>query len=183
MFTNFSRECIEGITYLAIGVKSGALRKYSLNQAIRGVNIPDDRFLTSKEFIEIWNRLSTEDHLKYRDEKEFTINNLPENKYFRTCKVNSKQKVDTLLKNKMKIKFTTLFIDEHIVPVGIIVNKILNLEEITYDKVEEIINNNLYLARITKIENTLIPSNKERELSLVKNIELYKKLNIELTNI
>lgn len=152
---------------------------YLLGQIIRQYEVPEDHYYISVAAENKWNELSNENiwDFVYRDSITCT-SNIPVS--VKKYKNNEKTANETEVKKGDHFIFRDIFHDEHIVPIKIIIDNLLKLEEITYQNVENILDK-IYVCRILKFEDRKIKqkSNRPFDFELAKK-QIYEPLDIIL---
>lgn len=152
---------------------------YLLGQIIRQYNIPEDHYYISVAAEKKWNELSNKNIWDFVYRYSITCTSevpVSVKKY----KNNEKEPTKDVIKNGENFIFRDIFHDEHIIPVKVIVEKLIHLEELTYENVEKILDN-IYICRILKEEDRKIKekSNRPFDFEIVKN-QIYAKYDIVL---
>ena len=113
---------------------------YLLGQIIRQYNIPEDHYYISVAAENKWKELSNENiwDFVYRDSITCT-SEVPicVEKYKNNEKTATKAEI---IKGQNFI-FRDIFHDEHIIPIRIIIENLINLEELCYQSVEKVLSN------------------------------------------
>lgn len=158
--------------------------KYLLNQILRQWHTPNERWYISKKAKDLWDKLNVGkpiENYHYTD-KVICNNEIPvEVKIFK----GSSNHFDTatLKKGCHPFNFNSIFHEEHIVPISVIIEQLCNLNELNYKNVEEILNK-ISICRILKEEDKDLNANhskKNRPCDPIKVLnETYKKAGIEL---
>ena len=144
---------------------------YLLGQIIRSYYIECNHYYISKKSIELWKQISDEPIFKY---------------WYRDSVIMEKDdslSIHEYTGNSKKFKERTIkkgdvFHDEHIVPIKMIVDELLNLENPNYDSVIKILDK-IYICRILKDEDRSIATKYNRSTDFNKVIQNEYK-NIEL---
>lgn len=141
--------------------------KYLLRQIIRQINIPHTNMYVSEKALARWNKI-TNDNIKekcYNDRVKCKIDWLDRPKYIGASK--TFQTKETY--QGKSFKYNEVFLDEHIVPVEIIIRELLKLDTISkniYNQIDLILQN-LTVCKILKEEN---PQNKFNRSLYLKDV-------------
>ena len=152
---------------------------YLLGQIVRQYNIPEDHYYISVAAENKWKELSNENiwDFVYRDSITCT-SEVPicVEKY----KNNEKTATNAEIIKGQNFIFRDIFHDEHIIPIRIIIENLINLEELSYQSVEKVLSN-IYVCRILKWEDRKIKpkSNRPFDFELVKK-QIYEPEDIIL---
>lgn len=152
---------------------------YLLGQIVRQYNIPEDHYYISVAAENKWKELSNENiwDFVYRDSITCT-SEVPVS--VKKYKNNEKEPTEAVIKNEENFIFRDIFHDEHIIPIRIIIENLINLEELSYQSVEKVLSN-IYVCRILKWEDRKIKpkSNRPFDFELVKK-QIYEPEDIIL---
>lgn len=152
---------------------------YLLGQIIRQYNIPEDHYYISVAAENKWKELSNENiwDFVYRDSITCT-SEVPI--YVDKYKNNEKTAIKAEITKGQNFIFRDIFHDEHIIPIRIIIENLINLEELSYQSVEKVLSN-IYICRILKWEDRKIKpkSNRPFDFELVKK-QIYEPKDIIL---
>lgn len=146
---------------------------YLLNQIIRQYEVPKSHYLISKKAKELWESVTDEniDNYYYK----MSVKCKPDThiklmKYIGASKTPT-QEID--LSKKKRFCYNDIFHDDHIIPVSVIIEKLLALDNPTYDKVECILDK-IYYCRLTKGEDRAVNERNKRPFDVGKVIkEIY----------
>lgn len=139
---------------------SGA--SYLLNQTLRQYNIPKNHYFISEKAFELWDKISTDDILKYSYRDKVTKNtndNVSIDKY-KGGEKDPYQKQATLNKGESFI-YNDVFTDEHIVTVSDIIKEMLNLPTYDYLSITEVLDK-MYICKMLKSEDRMIKNKSKR---------------------
>ena len=131
--------------------------KYLLRQLIRQINIPHTNMYVSEKALAQWNKI-TNDNIKekcYNSRVTCKIDWLDRPKYIGASKTSQTEKTY----QGESFKYNEVFLDEHVVPVEIIIRELLKLDTTSkniYNQIDLILQN-LTVCKILKDEN---PQNK-----------------------
>ena len=156
--------------------------RYLLNQILRQWHTPKERYYVSKRAMQLWEKLSKDDIGNYY------YNNIV------TCECEEPIKVriytgssnnfeNRILNKGDKFKFNSVFHEEHIIPINVIIDQLCNLQELTYSNVEKILNK-ISICRILKEEDKMLNANhsKKHRPCDVEDVlnNIYRKVGIEV---
>lgn len=153
--------------------------KYLLNQVLRQYNIPQKNYFISVKAKQLWDQLTDKDINNYFYREKIKCNNnqpVIVKSYIGT----SNKFIEKTLKAGDSFIYKDIFHNEHIIPIEVVIKKLLALENLCYNKVEEILDN-IYVCRILKEEDRKIKQKHKRPDDLdhiIKNI--YGNVDIEL---
>lgn len=151
--------------------------RYLLNQILRQYSIAHDHYYISKKAILKWNQITDESifNYYYRDYVEvkkigpITI---------KTYRGNSNKFDEKIVNKGDKFCFRDVFHDEHIVPIKMIYNELINLDNVDKESVKSILNK-IYICRILKEEDRTISSKYKRSTNVNEVIEKdYKEIEL-----
>lgn len=130
--------------------------KYTLNAVLRQMPLPDSNYFVSEGADKLWNDICESSIWDYRFSERFHVNkdvDLPQ--YVGSGKIPAEIKS---FKKGDKVKYNSVFHDEHIVRVDDIVNELYDLpeEKLNVEEVEKIILK-LYVCKILKEEDRRLP--------------------------
>ncbi|MBQ0102546.1 MAG: hypothetical protein KBT31_07130 [Firmicutes bacterium] len=132
--------------------------KYILNQMLRLYVLPKDNYHISEEAEKLWGSLTSADFRFFRYEETFKCDKLSKSMNVNTCVGNGKTIVPKNISPNAKIKFNSIFITEHIVPVSFIIDKLFDLGSNPNPTYVEDILNAIHVAIILKSENAKLPN-------------------------
>lgn len=154
---------------------------YLLNQILRQWNIPLNQSYVSVKAKKLWDKLSSKNIFDYH----YTNIVICENKEPIKVKVyrgaeNECIEEPTLIKGD-KFKFNSVFHEEHIIPISIIIENLCALDELNYENVENILNK-ISICKILKEEDknlnkAHLKNKRPCDVDFVLN-NLYKKVGI-----
>ena len=158
---------------------------YLLGQIIRQYDIPIENYYISEAAEKKWNELSNENiwDYTYRATIPCTSKNpVSVKQYIGSNKEPIKDESKTFLTEGQKFVFRNIFHDDHIIPIKIIIQELFSLEELSYDKVEEVLNK-MCICRILKEEDRNLSRTANRYFDFEQTYhEVYKPKNIILKN-
>ena len=162
---------------------------YLLSQVIRQLKIPDEnKFVSERALIE-WNKLtnnSGERELKkvqFRD--KIISQGEGEHRIYKGNKMEPEAKAQEIKKSE-KFVFNDIFHEEHIIPVSVIVEELLQLNNnsLNYEKVEEIIQKIVLCimlksenAKLNKVAKSKRPNNID---DVINKVYLREDVNIKI---
>ena len=170
----------EACFYLNDGTNTLWGAKYLLNQILRQYKIAPDHIFISVAADKLWNEVTDgkEEIKNYHYTMQVPVH--------RNCKLDLyKGASNTPEKGKPhkpndKFQYRQVFHDEHIIPIEIIIEKLISLDNVNGDSVQEILNN-IYMCRMLKRENAGLTH--KRPFSVVKTIEeIYIPKGIEIVD-
>lgn len=156
--------------------------KYLLNQLLRQLHTPKERWYISKKAKELWDKLSPTpiENYHYNDIVQVVSDASIEVEIY---KGNDSHFEKRTLKSGDKFKFNSVFHEEHIVPINVIIHKLLELDNLTYANVESILDK-IAMCRILKSEDKLLnkqaKKNRPCDAEEVLKRIYYEKTGIEI---
>ncbi len=153
--------------------------KYLLGQIIRQYEIAEDHYYISSAAEDLWRKLSTEDIWKYKYRASVKCSSI-EPVCVKKYKNNENNSTEEEVKNGEKFIFRDVFHDEHIIPIKVIIDKLMNLKELTYPNVEAVLDQ-IFVCRILKSEDREIPQKSKRPFDFERiRKKIYADCGIEL---
>ena len=168
---------------------------YLLNQILRQIDVPPERYVTSKGALEMWDKLKPTgkkgkrvikaiSDCYYRE--RLTIHNTLDEKVGLYKGAEKKPSSHLDIKEGNIFTFNDVFHLEHIIPIHKIKEELLSLsdEDLTKDKVSEILEK-IYVCRMLKSEDRSIESKyKSNRTGTAREIvkEVYKDIDVEFPN-
>lgn len=157
--------------------------KYLLGQILRQYRIANDHILVSVAAAKLWKEVTDEEMNKYNYTMRVPVHR---EKYLELYKGAEKTPFyKRVHKEGETFQYRQVFHDEHIIPIADIIEKLIDLDDLSYENVRNILNN-IYMCRILKCENIRLNNGNrnKREWSVRKTIEeIYKgKHDIEIVN-
>lgn len=143
---------------------------YLLNQILRHVNIPPERYLVSEKAYEKWSQISTDNINNYYDGSvvkcEF------DNVEIKEFKGNGKNYSNRIINKGDTFIFNRVFLLEHMIPISKIIDALVSLpdNQLDYHHVDEILSKR-YVCRILKEEDALITRKYNRSLDVDEVLE------------
>lgn len=154
--------------------------KYLLGQILR--QIPVTKKHVSDAAQELWNQLTDEDIWKYNYQDKVPVTKNQKTIVNRYSGASNNASAGSVGKDFI---FRDVFHDEHIIPIAVIIEELLNLKdsEITPEKVAEIIDK-ICICRITKEEDRKIKPRYKRSPNLSEAYETaYKPNEVKITSL
>lgn len=111
--------------------------KYLLNQVLRQINVPPERWYVSIKAKELWSELSDDDFFKYTYNNKVAVKKDYCSKQIGLYKGAQNQPYGYL--SEEQFAFNDIFHDDHIVPISVIEAELIALENPTTEAVSEII--------------------------------------------
>lgn len=149
--------------------------KYILNQTLRQMWIPANKLYVSVKADQLWSMLTTGEHFVHFYKDAVVLKNIDVidlDLYKGNAKLPYTKR--TFYRND-KFSFREVFHDDHIIPLKLIVNKLIELEDITDEKISNIISS-ISVCRMLKSEDRAIPNKSARVFDERKVIvEMYKE--------
>lgn len=154
--------------------------KYLIGQSIRQYDIPREQRHLSVAAFNIWNKISKDkDIMKYSYRDSVICDNLTEDweycKYIGSSDRCKSEKVSP----GGKIIFNDVFHEDHVVPVKLIVENLLSLEDITAATVESVLKK-MHLCTILKSEDHLLGRTAGRTLCYEETIQNVYEGNVSI---
>lgn len=156
--------------------------RYLLNQTLRHWHLTDDKYYISLKAKELWDKLTNNQNIiHYHTEMVICENTTPIKVKVYKGAENEYIEEPTLIKGN-KFKFNSVFHEEHIIPISIIIENLCSLDELNYENVENILNK-ISICKILKEEDknlnkAHLKSKRPCDVDFVLN-NLYKQVGIE----
>ena len=135
---------------------------YLLNQTLRQYNIPENHYFISEKAFELWNKISTDDILKYTYRDKITKNTTD---VVRIDKYKGGEKEpyqkQVIINQGDNFIYNDVFTDEHIVTVSDIIKELLDLSTYDYPAITKILDK-LYICKMLKSEDRMIKNKSKR---------------------
>ena len=168
--------------YLEDGVNRLWGAKYLLGQILRQYRIKEDHIFISVAADKLWREIT--DGKEKIENYHYTMD-VPVHK---ECKLNLYKGAAKEPFEKEKafaptntFQYRQVFHDEHVIPIEDVIQKLISLETLNYENVQNILNN-IYMCRMLKSENIGL-SHKGRPWSVVDTIRtIYHEKNIEIVD-
>ncbi len=158
--------------------KSGL--RYLLGQTIRQYGIPQENHHVSVAAINLWNELSQKPICDYHYQDRVNCDNLKNEKMVNTCKGSSRQITQITLKPNGHFVFRDLFHEDHVIPVSLIMEKLLNLSDINEVSIKNCLNK-MHICVLLKEEDRKIGRTRGRSLDYGQVIrDVYNKAGIQV---
>ena len=153
--------------------------KYLLPQIIRQYGLNANQYYISKEAINLWNKISDKPIFDYWYRDKVLVEKDVQIAASRFVGNSNKEEIVTLKKDESFV-FRDIFHDEHIVPIKMIVDELVALDEPNYDNVKAILNK-IAVCRMLKTQDRSINHKYNRSTNLdevlnndYKDIELHQ---------
>lgn len=164
-----------GQYYLEDGTNRLWGAKYLLGQILRQYRIDKNHIFVSVAADKLWKEVTNEEMRNYNYTKGVPVHR---EKYLELYKGAAKTPFyKGVFKDGDKFQYRQVFHDEHIIPIADIIEKLIELDDLNYKNVQNVLNN-IYMCRMLKSENLeLNQGNRNaREWDVKKTIEeIYKK--------
>lgn len=154
--------------------------KYLLGQIIRQYAVQTKHFYLSASAQSLWSKISQDDiwgysyrdYVKCENEQSVTIYEYRGNES-KPFSIRDIAAGDGFV-------FNNVFHDEHMIPVNTIIDELTKLKKPDYDNVIEILDS-IYICRILKSEDKLIPRKWKRPFDITAVFEMYNEAGITIT--
>ena len=156
---------------------------YLLNQTLRQYNIPKNHYFISEKAFALWNKISTDDILKYTY-RDKVVKNTNDNVCVDKYKGGEKEpfQKQAILTKGDSFTYNDVFTDEHIVTVSDIIKELLNLPRYTYASITNILDK-MYICKMLKSEDRMIKNKSKRSTDYKEVIKRdYLSVGIKLKN-
>jgi len=138
--------------------KGGA--HYLLGQALRQIRLPQDRYFISIKAEKLWKEITDENIYNYYYRKKVT-NKLSDYKILDVYKGASSELQKLTIKKSEGFIFRDVFHDDHIIPIKVIIEKLIEIEIPNYENVMHILEL-IGICRMLKSEDRAIYSKSSR---------------------
>ena len=148
--------------------------KYLLNQTIRQIGIPKNRYRISEAAKKKWDEITNEpiENYFYR-EKVFCVKEGPVS--IEIFRGNESEPYDTKeLKKDGSFVYREVFSNEHMIPVKMIIDELLAIEELNYKEVLRVLDL-IQICRLLKCEDQKIKNKINRSLNVEEVEKIYYK--------
>ena len=158
--------------------------RYLLNQTLRQWHLTDDKYYISKKAKILWNKLSNKNIIHSHNKLVECKNTEPiEVKIYKGAE--NKYELKTLNYGD-KFKFNSIFHEEHIIPISVIIENLCKLNQLNYENIENILDK-ISICKILKEEDKILNKNHLKnkrpcDVNYVLN-NLYKNMGIEVIKI
>ncbi len=153
--------------------------KYLLGQIIRQYELTPRQYYISENAEFLWENVSTENIWNYYYRKYVKCeNDVPVSIQEFTGNANTPRKIREVKKGDGFI-FRDVFHDEHMIPISKIIEKLVSLPEPSYDNVKSILDS-IYICRLLKSEDRILPIKYKRPFDLQKVISMYNSAGIKI---
>lgn len=159
--------------------------RYLLGQSIRQYNIPKEKYHISVGAKQRWEELSDDKIENYWYRKQVTCNKLHSPKLYRLYKGSENEGKERILKPGDSFTFRDMFHEEHIIPVKLILNKMINItNNINMSVIKELLES-MHMCIILKEEDRFINQELGKTANRTNNFEenvknIYNKCGITL---
>ena len=154
---------------------------YLLNQILRQYKIPKNHTYVSVKAQEKWNELTDQKIEDYTYTKGVPLKCDAILDLYKGAEENPTDKGKPFSKGS-KFKYRQVFHDEHIIPISMVIEKLINLETLDHHSVQKVINN-IYICKMLKTENINLnkkfKTTRDWDFEKTKN-EIYKAVGIEM---
>ena len=152
---------------------------YLINQILRQIDVPPERFLISKKAKELWESITSEDIRKYYYQEKVTAeyDGAVIEEYSGASK--TPRNTRTLKKND-SFTYKDVFHHEHMIPIKIIIDELIKLkdDELDYEHVDSILSK-IYICRILKSEDRKIKNKYNRSSNIDEVIrDVYSEIEV-----
>ena len=146
--------------------------KYLLNQTIRQVGIPKDKYMISEAAQNKWAEITDESIEKYfYQEKVVCTNDGPIT--IDLYRGNEKESHTTReLKKGDSFNYREVFSNEHMIPVSMLIDKLISFDDLSYKNILETLDS-IHICRLLKSEDKRIKRKSKRSLILDEVIRIY----------
>ena len=137
---------------------------YLLSQILRHYQIPASQYFVSEKAFELWSKISTDSifNYTYRDKVKKNVNgSILVDKYKGGEKFPHKK--DCEIKCGETLIFNDIFIDEHVVPINIIIKNLLELQNLDYVSVKNVLDK-ISICKLLKEEDRRIVNKSNRSI-------------------
>ena len=153
---------IKGDRAVAFEGERWAGSKYLLGQIIRQYCLPRHHYFVSKRAKELWDALgNSEDILDYSYQKP--VRCCRDGIEIREFVGNSKSFKSRTINSGDEFTFRSVFHDEHVVPVNVIIDNLCSFPELTYDDITDALNR-IRICKMLKSEDKDIRNKSNRSL-------------------
>jgi hypothetical protein len=133
---------------------------YLLDQALRLYQIPDDHYLISEKAKDLWTEITTKPIKDFNYQRPVTYE-FKEPLEAKCFTGNGNGFSTRTLKQNDSFPYRDVFHDDHVVPLKIIIQELVNLDEISYETVLPILNK-IYICRMLKEEDRMLKNKTAR---------------------
>lgn len=153
--------------------------KYLLGQIIRQYELTAQQYYISENAEFLWKNVSTENIWNYCYRQYVKCeNDIPVLIREFTGNANTPRKIREVKRGDGFI-FRDVFHDEHMIPISKIIEKLVSLSEPDCDNVKNILDS-IYICRLLKNEDRLLPVKYKRPFDLQKVISMYNYVGIKI---
>lgn len=156
--------------------------KYLINQSIRQYDIPSNHWHVSEKALELWNELTNSKIENYHYNDKVICDKLSKPKSIKLYKGGNGKGTYKKLSYGDSFKFNAVFHEDHVIPVSLISEKIVNSKMINYSSIKDILDD-MHICVILKKEDRRLGKTKGRSLifnDIIKDV--YNENGIKLAN-
>lgn len=157
--------------------------RYLLGQTIRQYDVPTSNCHISKAALKLWNELTSDDINKFLYREPVKCDILTDEKILPKyigshAEPDEKEKIT--LHHNDTFYFRDVFHVDHVIPVSMIFDELINLDVITEESIQNILDK-IHLCRILKSEDRRLGRTRGRTLDFAETIQnVYYKRNVEI---
>src|SRR5574344_307917 len=133
---------------------------YLLDQVLRLYQIPDNHYLISKKAKDLWAKITTKPIKDFNYQRPVTYE-FEEPLKVKCFTGNGNSFSEKTLKQNDSFPYRDVFHDDHVVPLKLIIQELVNLDEISYETVLPILNK-IYICRMLKEEDRALKNKTAR---------------------
>jgi len=138
--------------------------KYLLNQVLRQIELSHQKCYISKNAETLWSSITEQSILDYWYQSK-VVNSLSDNISIKIYKgASSKSTEERLLKKGDSFKYREVFHDDHIIPINVIINQLLKLDQVDDESIMAIISK-ISICKMLKEEDREIRERCNRPFS------------------
>lgn len=158
--------------------------KYLLNQIIRNYKIPKENHHVSEKALHLWNQITTQDIRNFYYDETIVCDNIEEGGSVTAMKYKGNESIgdEIQIKKYDKIKFNDIFTGEHMIPVKVVIEELLLLDNPSDEEIIDTLNH-IHICRVTKEEdkkiNKVAKSNRPFDYDTVVST-VYKKAGVKI---
>lgn len=144
--------------------------EYLLNQTIRQYNQPKEHYFISEKAYEVWNRITSENIMDKYYRERVALDRTDGSITLKCYKGNSRQFTEWTPNKGDVLTYRDVFHDEHIVPIKMIIKELVELKDLNYESVENILSK-IRVCKMLKEEDKKIKNKSNRSTDYKKAIE------------
>lgn len=153
--------------------------RYLLGQILRQYELPWQQYYISENAEYLWNNVSSKNIWDYSYRQYVKCeNDIPAVIQEFTGNASTPRKIREVKKGDGFI-FRDVFHDEHMIPINKIIESLIALPEPDCDNIKRILDN-IYICRLLKIEDRMLPVKYQRPFDLQKIISMYSSAGIKI---